>query len=380
MEKIKEAIDVGKTAAKVLLEGKKKMPEEVDIWQQEHPEGEKMLRDLTSPKVFSERWRVRNAFDPEKGVERFSRAIERRTRTRLLLKFISYTAAAVFAGVVGMLVFQQPTLSLKEPATSDYARVYLLREDGNRIYLNDTLSVDYAGARMNNRKEGLLVYNPTGEVSEMAEINTLIVPRKGEYQVVLSDQTEVWLNAESELSYPVRFNEQIRKVSLKGEAFFEVAHHTIPFVVEINGMAIEVLGTAFNVTAYGDEVVSRITLNEGKIRVKNDTNNYELQPGDQLSWDKDSQKTEITRVDPHLYCAWREGEFIFNNEKMEDVVRKLSRWYDVEFEINSEEVRNLTFNGSLFRYGTLEEVCYVLRQANAIDFVWGDVIEVVEKQ
>ncbi len=162
-------------------------------------------------------------------------------------------------------------------------------------------------------------------------LNTLSVPRGGNYQLQLEDGTKVWLNSASSITYPSTFSENSRSVTLKGEAYFEVAvNKNKPFMVSANDVEIIVTGTHFNVCAYDDDETLKTTLLEGGVYVKKDGRKIILQPGEQAISRKSSGELIHAVVDPSNAVAWKSGNFVFEDQDLRSIMRNLSRWYDVE--------------------------------------------------
>lgn len=183
----------------------------------------------------------------------------------------------------------------------------------------------------------------------------LTTPNGGQYQLTLADGTKVWLNASSKLTYPNIFGGEKRKVELEGEAYFEVAEDSEkPFVVDTGSERVEVLGTQFNVSAYKDELISSVSLLEGSVKVIL-PNNFEkiILPGQQSL--TQGNKMEVRQVNTDEVIAWKNGEFMFNNENLESVMRKLSRWYDLEIEV-SPDLSEVFIWGSVSRYDDFSKV------------------------
>ena len=161
------------------------------------------------------------------------------------------------------------------------------------------------------------------------EYNSLKIPVGGFYKLVLSDGTKVWLNADSELKYPVRFVGGKREVYLKGEGYFQVSKDSCrQFIVHLQNSEITVLGTAFNVSAYEDEAHVYTTLEEGRVAFYSRQNKQRilLKPGMQSDMEVATGKTVVSEVDPSLYSAWIEGRFVFQSLDLESILRQLQRW------------------------------------------------------
>lgn len=193
-------------------------------------------------------------------------------------------------------------------------------------------------------------------------MNKIVVPSGGEYHLILSDGTEVFLNSETTLDYPVEFSDNVRKVVLSGEGFFRVrSSRESPFIVRTDGMDIRVTGTEFNVKAYPDEKNVSMTLLKGEVEVSVRSEMRVIRPSYQAEWLRDGEYLKVREVDTDLVTAWRNGRFIFRNERMEDIMRTLARWYDVEIEYVTEEVKDMRFAGSLDRNLRMDPVLDIMR-------------------
>lgn len=240
-------------------------------------------------------------------------------------------------------------------------KAYLTLADGSRISLTEAANgkiASQAGVSITKRADGQLIYTvmaPAGELDN-TRLNTITTPNGGQWQIRLPDGSLVWLNAASSLSYPITFKAlSTRSVELKGEAYFEVAKDSLhPFVVKSSGQQIQVLGTHFNVNSYNDEAGIRTTLLEGKVKI----NNSILKPGEQAFLKGD--RLQITGVDTSLVVAWKNGLFKFNGTPLRELMRQVSRWYDVDvaFEGNSGDRK---FYGEIERSYSLLEVLNVLQ-------------------
>lgn len=252
------------------------------------------------------------------------------------------------------------------PAT-DKARLIV---DGDKCYDlhgDESLSIDVRGGHIERGDDNRLVYTADAE-AEVVQ-NRLSVPRGGYYSVLLEDGTTVHLNAESELVYPSAFSKDVRTVSLVGEAYFDVAHDAgRPFVVEVNGYSIEVLGTQFNVTAYADEQICRSTLVEGSVRIVpnsgRDGEEIVLTPGEQVVHETGTDTFSVARVNTKVYTAWMDREFVFENTPLSEALRIVSRWYDFRYDITDSDLEKYTFTGQISKDGGLDYLFRVLYEAH----------------
>jgi transmembrane sensor len=227
----------------------------------------------------------------------------------------------------------------------------------------DKVLLEKAGVRIIN-KNGQLIYEQTGNSKEVL-YNTLTTSRGQTYATILSDGTKVWLNSQSSIHYPIIFNGDTRVVEISGEVYFEVMRkEDQPFMVNVSGMDIEVLGTHFNVNSYPDEDVIRTTLLEGKVRVHAEANNGRaiLAPGEQAQLNKRSQVLKKANdVDVDAEVAWRFGYFQFVNADLKTVMHQLQRWYNVEVVYQGKVSNDLELIGKIPRSMNLSKVLEVLQ-------------------
>lgn len=224
----------------------------------------------------------------------------------------------------------------------DY-RATLILDGGRKISLKDAGAGRLAwvdGVQISKTADGQLVYQ-VREPSVAHTDNLIEVPRGGEYQVVLPDGSHVWLNAGSSLKYPTRFTGMTRRVELHGEAYFEVSHQSAtanhqtkrPFVVATAHQEIEVLGTHFNVSAYADDIMTKTTLLEGKVRVMAGKGNQQkavtLKPGEQATLT--GEDFQVAQADIEEVIAWQRGYIVGHSMTFDQLLKKLSRWYDFEY-------------------------------------------------
>ncbi|HSZ31948.1 MAG TPA: FecR family protein [Puia sp.] len=209
---------------------------------------------------------------------------------------------------------------------------------------------------------GHLLYQKSNNLEAEAKLNTLATPRGGTFQLTLSDGTKVWLNAASSITYPSSFTGTDRKVTITGEAYFEVAKdRSKPFLVSVNDMVITVLGTHFNINAYENETQVKTTLFEGSIALKAGQYNSLLKPGEQAESGNNGKINILQQDDLNQVIAWKTGYFNFRDADLPTVMRQLERWYDIDVRYNGQ-VPERRFRGELPRNLTLKEVLNVLKE------------------
>ncbi|MBN8856219.1 MAG: hypothetical protein BGO55_08635 [Sphingobacteriales bacterium 50-39] len=214
-------------------------------------------------------------------------------------------------------------------------RAVLTLDNGQHIVL-DSVGTGFLARQVNSRVEktadGQVKYAAVGATATI-RFNTLTTPAGGQYQVVLSDGTKVWLNNASSLRFPSAFAGAQRDVELTGEAYFEVARDAShPFVVHKENMAIRVLGTHFNVRAYNDESIQSTTLLEGLVEITDGAHKAVLNPGDRAALKSRGPVKVEHGVDVDEVISWKNGYFHFEGDDLPEVMIQLARWYDVSVE------------------------------------------------
>ncbi len=231
---------------------------------------------------------------------------------------------------------------------------YLNTSKGEIIPLKeDFILKDERGTVVSNsQKEGTLsveqIAQPSVKTKMKPENQILSVPKGGEYSILLADGSKVYLNSETQLVFPDRFTEGPRKVHLTGEAFFEIVHTGEPFIVEVNGMSVEVKGTSFNINTRSIGSLVRTTLVEGRVDVHLNSSgeSVSLCPSEQLSYNPVSGQMTISEVDTDVYTSWRNGIFMFRNQTLEEIFDQLSRWYNFKIEYKRPDIAGMHFSGS----------------------------------
>ncbi len=253
-------------------------------------------------------------------------------------------------------------------------RARLKLYNGKTVVLDSTMKSSLIAHEANVRIEmdsnHLLRYSSHDSI-EMAndnKNNELIIPKGGEYQVVLADGTKVWLNSASRLIYPQSFMGKERRVVLSGEAFFDVTHDAErPFVVETSRMNVKVLGTRFNVNDYDDNEEVSTTLVNGSVEIiSGDQQAFRLVPGEQ-AYGKENE-LEKREVNVRLYTSWIDGKFLFNNTELEEIAKQISRWYDVEIFFSSESVKKVRFTGAIVKFKPLEDLVRMIESTSQVRF------------
>jgi transmembrane sensor len=257
-------------------------------------------------------------------------------------------------------------------------RAVLTLNDGTRIDLDQRKTGKLAGqgtVSITKGANGLLTYHFSGPGESRPDntglMNEISTPNGGQYQLVLSDGTKVWLNATSSLRFPVAFAAGERKITLSGEAYFEVAHDAKrPFIITTAREQVKVLGTHFNMNSYRNEPASITTLVEGRVEVSSTDKNmastaHVLEPGQEAT--TSSQGIVVHRADLEKAMAWKNGYFIFHNENLETIMRDIERWYDVTV-VYEGDFSDKRFEGSVSRFKNVSEILRKFELTNSIHF------------
>lgn len=283
-------------------------------------------------------------------------------------------AAAIFIFfIAGLVIFN----SRKAKTDSEIAKINkpaVIVPGGNKAILTisggKTIVLDGAANGLVTRtgagdvlktQRGQLVYKDKASGNSAAtiadvEYNTLTTPRGGEYQLVLPDGTKVWLDAASSITYPVAFTGNSRRVKLTGQGYFEVAKNKKkPFYVDVNQTEIKVLGTHFNISAYNDDGRNTTTLLEGAVQVTRNNKIAMLKPGQQAVIVNGSDDIAVSEADIEEAMAWKNGYFIFDDDDIRSVMRKVSRWYDVDVDFQ-RDFSDQHFGGTFYRSKSINEL------------------------
>ncbi len=296
-------------------------------------------------------------------------------RKNIFQKYSKYAAAAII--VFGLVYFfkQDPLNTPREttpiivntPIKPGTDKATLTLGDGSMVVLEkgNTYQGQYASS---NGEE--IVYEAGKQKPTEIVYNYLTIPRGGEYYMVLADGTRVWLNSETQLKYPENFIEgETREVELVyGEAYFDVSpstdHKGSKFKVFNKSQEVEVLGTAFNIKAYQDEVNIYTTLVEGKVVVDNGISKQNLIPNQQSNLDIEKNSINVTVVDVEAEISWKNGVFSFIDKPLKDIMKVVSRWYDVDVVFENKELESIQFMGTIGKDQSIEEVLSIMKSTS----------------
>lgn len=293
-------------------------------------------------------------------------------KRRTFIRYATAAAVALIAIAVARYFYADPVAENHDTALAQVidvapgtSRATLTLADGRTI----ELSTDHEGIIVEHEgvmySDGTGISNTKGEAAHVSSLMSISTPRGGQYQILLSDGTQVWLNADSRLTYPGRFTGKYREVQIEGEGYFMVAENSKQsFRINSQGQQIDVLGTEFNIAAYPDEEVTKTTLVSGAVKVSTHDQVLMLQPGQQAI--RTASEVHMRHVDVEYITAWKEGVFMFRQTNLKDVLKSLSRWYDVR--IDTTAVPDRRFNGRINRAVSLQQVLRMMEKSSNLKF------------
>lgn len=354
---------------------------ELDRWLADSAENREFFSRVTDSADLHHWYELKRMVNSDRAAEEMMMRIARMDRPARWRRRL--TAAACVAAIVAVaagIIYRPSLLQLEEiPVAQTKAltakdirhgmiKATLTNAEGKQICLSDTTihsATNLAMSIQSKHKETDVVQ---AEVKEMC----LEVPRGGEFKIMLEDSTVVWLNADTRLFYPETFAAGERRVKISGEAYFEVRNDpSRPFYVESEGQEVRVYGTRFNIRAYADDSATYTTLESGSIAItpgRESSSEMFMRPGSQAILDRRDVSLEIKSVNSDIVTSWRNGYFVFENQTLLNIMRDLSRWYNFDFEIESEELENEIFMGSFPRDTDFPTAITILQNCGEIAF------------
>lgn len=351
----------------------------LDEWINESPQNKRLFQKYSKPHFLLSFNKEKDLVESTEAYNSFKRKVTPVFSLQNIF-FNRYVSAAVFVAVVCSVSFfffwvadlnvNTSTIgqTLDKQVTSidslDDADIVLTTADGQKIAMGNSQQMMKVSAQsILMGKQSILNVNNNLVAQDVISYNTLKVVRGKRFKMQLSDGSVVWLNADSEITFPNKFVGD-RKVKAKGELFFEVtkdASH--PFVVETTRGSIQVLGTAFNLRCYQDEMPVT-TLVRGKVAYSFNNHSVILKPGQQCRVENDGLR--VYNVDTYEYISWIDEVLVFKNKRLDEIMNTLSRLYDVNISYNDEHLKNLSFTGSFKQYENLEDVIQMIEECGLI--------------
>lgn len=386
MEKYRESIELAERITRY-LEGKLSDMEELELEKelQGIPEGEKLLERIRDPKAIVVKKEIYESFDAARSWNEIQKATSTKNSKQIYRVFwyaailiLPLAVAAFFLYVSHFKVGERPNYIVNAYFESHKT---MLELPGGQLVALDT--VKNVAEKLN--QYGVLLENGIGldytGVDSIAdskvEYHRIIVPRGGEYNLKLADGTNVWVFAESEIRFPIRFKGNKREVYLEGEAYFEVHHDPAhPFYVKTKSLDVKVLGTSFNVKAYRNSGLVETSLVEGVVSVKDNV----LRPDMQATYYEQSGDFSYRKIKGENYRLRKEQMFVFEEERLDDILQEMARWYDFEVFYQNPELKDYEFRGVIKRDMDLDKVLSVIKVTTNVDFeVKGKVITIIKR-
>ncbi|MDR1718960.1 MAG: DUF4974 domain-containing protein [Dysgonamonadaceae bacterium] len=361
----------------------------LEAWLKQSDAHQELFAALSSSKSFR---------DKRELYERFARyhdfsAVSRRIRKRKVYRIGRFMAIAAsillpLAILTGIWTFQIRTHEPSNDRTllgpgRPFAMLKLSDGEVKQLDTQDFNLTDAGNLIVNEQHKLSYISDPETVADTAEEYNEIVIPRGAEYQVTLSDGTQIWLNSESSMRFPVRFTRNERRIQVSGEIFICVAKDSLrPFIVSTPDLGdIRVLGTTFGIRDYKDETLALATLVEGRIAVEGKENTIlNLNPSEQLVVDRTSGKELVRTVDVASFVSWKDGVYVFHSQRLEDIMRVIAKWYDVEVSFSNEALRDVVFSGRLKRYEHATALLNAFEKIGGIRFVVHNRIVEVETE
>ena len=348
---------------------------ELTRWRDESPENERLFQEICKEENIKQNMQKRQTFHAEDGWEGVQRKIQRHRFRHRILNICKYAAIFIFPVAIATVALYksgnepQPLSQVEEQIVPGGKKAVLILDNGEAIDLKSTSGVEL------KEKDGTVIQvdstvlnyqQAPARTSEKLAYNKVNVPRGGEYQLMLSDGSKVQLNSMSSIRFPVQFAQDCRLVELEGEAYFEVSKTGQPFIVQTKGMKIEVLGTTFNISAYANEEY-QTTLVSGSVKVQTENgSNRILKPSEQACITPGSNQINVRNVDTAFYTSWIHGKINFKDQRLDDIMKTLARWYDMDVVYENEATKELRFGCYVNRYNEITPLVKLLEQTGRV--------------
>lgn len=354
----------------------------LDTWIKESKANKELHEKLVSASSWEQRKHFLNKFDIEDAWAKINIAIteDKEIVTKIwhlhpinmVASLIVLIAISCFSILIFNRMDNQNFNSVVNSAKPGNAKAILTLSDGKDFQLNmaDTTIQTYdKQLRINNESISFLSKNKKNTIKKTEGYNTLKTPKGGEYKIILEDSSIVWLNASSKLTFPNSFGKNSREVVLEGEGYFDVTHDSLrPFIVKFKGKEIKVLGTSFNIRSYKDDLNEYVTLAKGRIILKVNNTSYKMAPNQQAIIPDSNQNVIMKMVDSSIYTAWKDGQVVYNNAPLKEIVEDLQRWFDVGITYETKELKTFRFSLYMDRQDKFSTILEVLRSTGKIDF------------
>lgn len=339
-------------------------------WLKESDENKREFEKVRRLYLISSSKRKEQVYDTDSAWNKVHKQTIRKKEVRFTGMFLRYAAMIMVVISTGVYFYITNSNDKLVAETEQFDQPTLLLHNGKRILLEEKeFSMQQQHITIKNNTDRKLIYEKSNTISnEKSEQNHLIVPKGKTYQLVLSDGTKIWMNSESEITYPSLFNGSKREVTLVGEAYFDVAKdENKPFYVKANGIDVKVLGTIFNVSCYSKDKNITTTLVEGSVCVQTQNGKEQIiVPSEQLSYNKEDLNIDVKTVNTELYTSWVNGEYIFKDAPLEDIIAKLQHWHNFSVSYQNEKIKNYRFSLTVSRNTSLDQLLEIINFTSEI--------------
>lgn len=357
--------------------------EELNNWRKASPEHEALLQTICDRKHIEQYVSLHSQFNNNEGWEKTNNKIRKAKKREIISKLSQCAALIAIPLAIGLFIAHwnyQPEYQDSVATISDRGCYILPGEKKAILTLDNGKVVDLKAAKDTQLKEedgtaiqinsSALNYKTSDQGAEVEKkvYNKVEIPRGGEYSLTLSDGTKVYLNSMSSLRFPVQFAGSKRVVELQGEGYFEVSKNGKPFIVKTQGTAVEVLGTTFNISAYEGESY-QATLVTGSVKIHTQGNSYLLTPSEQACIAPETNKVTIQKVDTQLYTSWIQGKIYFKDQRLEDIMNTLGRWYDISVTYQNAGTKNLRFGCNVDRCKEITPFLDLLERTGKVSII-----------
>ncbi len=368
----------------------------LNLWLQASAKNQELFKRLQNRELLIKTYHKYKEIDTQKARRDMERRI-RGNRVKRRAYTLSGWSVGIASAIVIILYLFNGVISSNKPdikLIADFSNIkpvekkaLLILDGGKEINLgglNLKEGILKEGGKIISIESNRVEYekDTQKELSKKILINTLLVPRGGEYSLILSDGTKIWLNADSKLKYPISFTEKKRVVWLEGEAYFEVAKdESKPFIVNTNSGDITVLGTQFNVKDYAEDDYRYTTLVKGAVSFKVAQGEETiLLPGQQLIYHFSSGTQKVSNVSVKNYVSWKDKLFQFESLPFEEIMKILARWYDLTVMYESDDIKSILFSGSLDKYKNIDSFVKLFEAQVDIKFIVKDRDVIIKKK
>ncbi|WP_282015408.1 FecR family protein [Marinifilum flexuosum] len=352
-------------------EGRKSM----EAWINSSDENQKIYEKILKKSLFV-RWSLKsNQIDTNKEWKKFENRLN--SRVRYISWFVAAASIAIILGFSIPFLWNQyqenqELISANQSILPGKKGAQLILSTGKQVAVEDQSKriKEKDGSFIHLDAKTGLEYSKSETSSDKLIYNTLKTARGNEFSMQLADGTRVWLNADSELRYPVQFTGKNRKVYLKGEAYFDVSHDEKKvFIVNSYNQEVKVYGTEFCINAYKQREIKTVLV-KGSVGVRANPTSEEakLKPGELGLADVQEGTIEIQKVNVRPYIAWKDGDFVFENESLENIMLRLERWYNVKVFYMNEECKDFRFSGDMKRYSDVSNLLYFIQETSNAKF------------